>query len=210
MGGSTPGASEPCPGCSSRAGAVEGDEGFVCLLCGMPRVLLTEALARSGDERPHLERARSLRLDRAAWGVAASVAAAFAGLALVAGAAVSLLADPGVLARAALSALVIAPLLASAFGFRRVSKLGAAARSAMEEAELVVLGDVQRARGSVDARALAELLGSRVEHAERLLLRQQVERLLEGPEPPKLRVEPGEESPEDAQAAEGEEARRKH
>jgi hypothetical protein len=180
-------AGDPCALCGAKSGVARDHDGYVCLVCGAPRVPVGAAIERPRAEKPLLERAKRSRLQRAGWGVAASLSMALGGAILALGAVAALLFDFGTTAQAAYGALVITPLFFSALGFFRSRRAGRAARSAIEAAQAVVAGELIAARGSLEATELAQLLGVPVETAEQLISTTQVNRMLSGTD--RLRVE---------------------
>jgi hypothetical protein len=185
------GAGDRCPLCAATSGVTRTSDGYQCLVCGAPRVLVTAALPRSGAEKPFLERAKSLGLRRAAWGVAAGIAAAVGAAGVVLGGILALLLGFHGTTGAVLALTVIAPLAFAAVGFRNVRRSSEAMHAALGEAELAVAQDILRAKGTVDAAELGRLMALPVDRAESLLAQAQVETFLDaGPEAGvRLRVE---------------------
>lgn len=180
--------------CGATTGVTTDHDGYACLVCGSPRVPVTEPIERPRAERPLLERAKHRRMQRAGWGVAASLSMAFGGVFLVLGAIAALVFDFGTTAQAAYGALVIAILFFSALGFYRSRRAGRDARSAIEAAQSVVAAELIAARGTIEAGELAGLLKISVERAEGFLAAAQVERMLQGGE--RVRVEEPARAPE--------------
>lgn len=140
-------------------------------------------------------------MQRAGWGVAASLTMALGGVFLILGAIAALLFDFGTTVHAAYGALVIATLFFSGLGFYRARRAGRDARTAIDSAQAVVAAELIAARGTIDASELAGLLGISVERAEEFLAAAQVERMLAGGE--RVRVEEPPRSPDgDVDAAE--------
>lgn len=193
------GAGDQCPLCGATSGVTETSDGYQCLVCGAPRVLVTAVVPRSGAERPFLERAKSLGLRRAAWGVAAGIAADLGAVAAVIGGIAALFIDYHGVTGALLGVGVLAPLAFSVLGFLNVKRASTAMRAALGEAELAVVQDIVRAQGPLDAASLGKLMGLPIDRAESLLAEAQVESLLgAGPAGgPRYRVEdgPGAEEP---------------
>jgi hypothetical protein len=185
-----------CPLCGGTSGVTEDDDGYSCLLCGGPRVLVDPPMARRGGEKPFLERAKRLRTRRATWGVAAGVATAAGLVALVVSGVLALVVHLGGNGGEIAAALVLGPLLFAAFGFARVKQTSAAVRGALDEAELTVVGEIAQARGgSVDTAELSSMLHVPIRRAEELSARAQVEGFLSSTEPlpaVRVRVDPGE------------------
>lgn len=190
------GAGDRCPSCGGTSGVAADDDGYSCLVCGGPRVLVDAPIVRPGAEKPLLERARQLRTRRATWGVAAGVSAGIGLVALLVSSVVTLTLHLGENGGEVAAALVLAPLLFSFFGFSRVRMASHAVRAALESAELVVVGEIARARGgTIEPAELAAILHVPVTRAEELSAEAQVERLLtQGePSPPaRVRVDSGE------------------
>src|SRR5438552_14477926 len=101
------GAGDPCSMCGATNGVASDDDGYTCLVCGAPRVPVTAPVERPRAERALLERAKRNRLQRAGWGVFASLAMALGGAVLALGAVAALLFDFGATAQAAYGALVV-------------------------------------------------------------------------------------------------------
>lgn len=158
----------------------EDNDGFSCLLCGGPRVLVEPPIAREGGEKRFLERAKQLRTRRATWGVAAGVATAFGAVALAVSAAMALVMHLGANGGEVAATAVLGPLLVGAFGFSRVRRTSSAVRSALDEAELVVVGEILKAlgRSAVDPGELAKMLHVSPARAEELAAQAQVEGFL--------------------------------
>jgi hypothetical protein len=201
-------ASDPCALCGAKSGVARDHDGYACLVCGAPRVPVATAIERPRAEKPLLERAKRSRLQRAGWGVAASLSMALGGAVLALGAVAALLFDFGTTAQAAYGALVITPLFVSALGFFRSRRAGRDARTAVEAAEAVVAGELIAVKGSLEATELAQLLGVPVERAEHLIATTQVDRMLA--EGDRLRVEDAGPAPEAEAGALPEAARRQH
>lgn len=180
-------AGDPCALCGAKSGVARDSDGYACLVCGAPRVPVATAIERPRAEKPLLERAKRSRLQRAGWGVAASLSMALSGGVLALGAVAALLFDFGTTAQAAYGALVITSLFSSALGFFRSRRAGRDARTAVEAAEAVVTGELIAAKGSLEATELGQLLGVPVERAEHLIATTQVDRMLS--EGDRLRVE---------------------
>jgi hypothetical protein len=189
--------------CGETSGVTRDDDGYSCLLCGGPRVIVDPPFAREYQEKPFLVRARELRKKRAAWGVAAGVATAFGAFALVVAGVLALIIHLSAAGGELAAALVLGPLLFATFGFARVKTASTAVRAALGEAELVVTEEIARSRrATVDAAELSAILHVPLARAEELAARAQVEGFLGGEERPpadRVRVDPGDVSePSDA------------
>jgi hypothetical protein len=178
----------------------EDPDGYVCLACSAPRVLVDAAVERAGSEKPLLERAQGLRVRRATLGAAAGVATAVGVVALVLGGAVVFLAGLGAPARALLGLFIVGPLGLAALGFAAVRRASAEIRATLRAAESAVTEDLIRARGPMNGRELAGLLRVSTERADELLARAEVERLLDS-DVPRLRVDDSPPAEEDASSA---------
>jgi len=184
------GAGDRCPMCGAASGVAPDHDGYVCLVCGAPRVLVTAALERPRRERPLLEEANAQRLRRAAWGVIASLSMAFGGAVLAIGALGSFFFHFGPFAVAAYGSLVLTLLFVSAIGYWRSRRASRNARAALEAAQVIVTEELAEARGQrLDADELASLLRVPLARAEELLATAQIDRMLEGGD--RLRVEDG-------------------
>jgi hypothetical protein len=192
------GAGDKCPVCGSLSGVVADDEGFICLVCGAPRVLVTDPIARPGGERRWLEQAKALRLRRAGWTIAASTAIVVIATALVVGGLLQFLVHFGDVGRTVWGTLVLVPALFAALAYRNAARASDAAKSALGEAEVVIAEELVKAHGPIEAPALAASLGVPLERAETLLGRAQIDRMLEPEEPARLRVDAAESDSEDA------------
>jgi len=191
--------------CGATSGVAPDHDGYVCLVCGAPRVLVATRVPRPGNEKALLENAKGNRLRRAAWGVAAALCLALAGAVLAIGAISSLFFDYGVTTHAVFGSLVLTPLIFSAIGFWRSRRAGRLAREALEAAQVVVAKELIASRGGLEASELATLLRVPLPRAEELVAAAQVDRMLE--EGDRFRV------PEVASDAETDEpgpARRRH
>ena len=183
-----PGEGDPCPICGSKAGVVADDEGYLCLVCGAPRVLVTSVIPRPGGEKRWLEEAKKLRLRRAGLTIVAGIAVVVALAAFGIGGVLALLVHFGDAARIVWSATVLIPMFVAFIAYRKAALATESARAAIEEAEVVITEELVRARGSLDAAEIASLLGVTVERAEALLGRAQLDKMLEQQLPERLRV----------------------
>ncbi len=186
------GAADRCPLCGAASGVTQNDDGYVCFVCGAPRILVDASTGRAGGERAHLELAKAMFVRRTMWGATAAVAAFVGAGALLAATALGALFHLGAAARAFVGSGALAPVVLAVFAFFLSRRSRAAARGAMERAELVVAEELVRSSGSVDGTALSRMMHISAEHAERLLAAEQVEELLTEPTKeggPRLRVE---------------------
>jgi hypothetical protein len=173
------GAGEQCPLCGGRGGVTPDDDGFACILCGGPRILVDPPIVRAGAEKPFLERANRLRTRRRAWGVTAGVATAFGLFALAVSAVLALVMHLGANGGEIAAVMALGPLLFGAFGFSRVRRGTVEVREALAEAELSVVGEIARSRGgSVDSGDIARMLHVSPARAEELAAQAQVEGFL--------------------------------
>jgi fumarate reductase subunit D len=167
-------------------------------------VLVDGIVQRGGTEKPLLERARSLKLRRAALGVVAGIAlalgvvsATFASVAALFIGAKSLV----------LGGAALVPLLVSLASWVAARRSTTAIHDAMAEAEVTVAKELISAGAARDASALTRLMRLSPGRSEELFGRAEVERLLDEPTdlPPldrvRVRVE-GEKSVEDELASE--------
>jgi hypothetical protein len=162
----------------------EGGDGYVCIVCGAPRILVEGKLARAGGEKSALLASKKARLRQAAWGAAGGVAALVGAFSAIVTSLLALFIDygPVSLAFAVTSALV--PFGFSFFAFRRSRRSANAAREALEQAHVTVAQEVLRASGpAADANELARRLRVSIPRAEELLALAQVERFLTEPMP---------------------------
>jgi hypothetical protein len=198
------GAGQKCEVCGATSGVAKDDDGFACLVCGAPRVLVNIDVPRSFAETPYLVRANALKQRRRAWGIAAAFTLVGGVISTILGLFVSHFLFKDQAARAAIELLGIAPLAFAMLAFVNVRRTSAAVRSAVEDAELVVAEDVMRARGALDATELSRALGVTPARGEQLLARGAVDQfLLDRPgEQLKIRVEddvpPGQQTPSKA------------
>lgn len=190
-----------CPLCGGDAGVQPSDDGFSCLLCGGPRIVVDAKIARSGRERPHLERARGLQKSRATWGVLAGVAGAAGAVSLVVSGLAAAFFHLGDTGGELAAAFTLGPLLFSAFGFSKVRAASRSVAAAMSDAEVAVAEDLARARGTpLEGPELARVLHVTPTRAEELSASLQVESFLAAPEAapaPRMRVDAGD-APADA------------
>jgi hypothetical protein len=167
--------------CGGTGGVTEDDDGFSCMLCGAPRVLVDPPVVRSGREKPLLERAKRLRARRVFWGVTAGLATASGLFALAVSSVLALVMHLGHAGAEVAAALVLAPLLFGALGFARVRRTNVDFRRTLDDAELAVVGEITEARGgSVDAGELSRLLRVSPARAEQLSAQALVEGFLTG------------------------------
>lgn len=198
------GAGDPCPMCGATSGVAPDHDGYACLVCGAPRVLVSTPIERPRREKALLESAKGNRLRRAAWGVVGSLALALAGAVLAIGAVASLVFDFGATTHAVFGSLVLTPLIFSVVGFSKSRSAGRKARGDLDAAQRVVAKELVSARAGVDANELATLLRVPLSRAEELVAEAQVDRMLE--EGDRLRVE---ETATDAEAESADQATRK-
>jgi hypothetical protein len=195
------GEGDTCPFCGSTSGVTDSDDGYSCLVCGSPRVILDGVAGGTGAsrnlgapavlaEKQLLLKSKSLRLKRAAWGAAGGISAA---IGVFAGLVTAILAGFIGLGRAPLAfavAAVLLPLLFSVVAFRRARRATVAADESLEMAQVAVA--LRASAPGADANDLAKKLHVPLARAEELLALAQVERFLAEPEgapKQKIRVE---------------------
>jgi hypothetical protein len=180
------GEGDPCPACGATGGVAKDDDGYVCLMCGTPRVLVDGNVQRRGSEKPLLERAKALKFRRAAFGVIAAltllVGVVSIGLASLTTLLFGALGVRGLMF--GLAALV--PLGASLASWLTVRHSGAAIRAAMTEAEVMVAKELIAVGAARTARDLGRLMHLPTGRTEELFGLAEVERLLDQPEAPPL------------------------
>jgi len=185
------GEGDRCPSCGGTAGVSEEDDGYRCLVCGVPRVVVDGIVQRRGSEKPLLEQAKALRLKRAALAVVGAVLLLLGAVTLCFTTVAALVF--GALGVKSLVFLIGAalPLLFSFAAFIASRRTNGAIAAAMADAELAVAKELIASRAAGDAVQLARLMRLPAGRAEELFGRAEVERFLStGDEPaPRVRVE---------------------
>jgi hypothetical protein len=186
------GEGDRCPACGATGGLAEDDDGYSCLVCGAPRVLVDGNVQRRGSEKPLLDKARALKLRRTAFGIIAALTLVLGvvslALASIAALFFGMLGVKGFVF--ALAAVV--PLAASLASWLTVRHSASAIRATMTEAEVTVAKELVAASAARDAAELGRLMRLPSGRAEELFGLAEVERLLDQPEvpsPERLRVE---------------------
>lgn len=192
------GAQDACPHCGAHAGITADGAEYRCLVCGGPRIVVDTPLARPGGEKPHLERAKSLRTARAVWAVGGSVVGAFGLLSLGTALLVAWIAQTGALASAAMAVLAAVPLVLGLYAWRKAQRLSRDAKAEMARARRVAASELIALRsGHMDPPELARILRLSEDEALELIAESQVDRFLsEGPAGPRYRVVTGDEAAE--------------
>jgi hypothetical protein len=165
------GSDEPCPHCGTRSGVLpDAPTGHRCAMCGGPRVVVEPAVDRPRGEKTLLMQARATRMRRAAWGVGAGVATAFAAFAALVTLVLAGFFDLGALGWTALSVLTLLPAFIAGFGWKRVAGLSNEAREQVRAAEEQVAAELLEAsNGRLQAGDLARIMHVSEERAIDLL-----------------------------------------
>jgi hypothetical protein len=190
--GAAQGEENRCPHCTAIADVQSHPTlGFVCRVCGGPRVAVdarfavpshttTTALVAAGREQTkHLM-----------FSAAGLLLGGMGALGLIIAAVVVLAASPGLVPSLAAFLAASVPFAAGLLALRRAAQARARRAEALHSARVAALGDVQAVTGPLDATRAAELLRLDPEQAELLLAERSVLALLKGEPEPRLRVEP--------------------
>lgn len=168
-----------CPHCGAKAGVAQDDEGYACLVCGGPVILVDQDDAtRARAEKPLLEEAKKLRARRAAWAVGSSLIGIFALLSAALALAVISFVDIGFGASIALGAIVLVPLLLAVVGWRKALGAGNGAAEALAQAQRTVAAELVAANPNVAAADLAQRLHISEDKAVELIAHAQLTGLL--------------------------------
>jgi hypothetical protein len=180
------GEGDRCPSCGATGGVAKDDDGYVCLLCGAPRVLVDGTVHRRGSEKPLLERAKTLKFRRAAFGVIAALTLVLGVVSLAFSTIAALLFGAFGAKGFVFGLAAIVPLGISLASWLTVRRSGAAIRAAMTEAEIVVAKELIAASAARTTADLAQMMHLPAGRAEELFGLAEVERLLDQPETPPL------------------------
>lgn len=186
------GQGDPCPHCQATSGVSPDGDGFICLVCGGPRIVVEGAIERAHGEAELLRRAKHLGSRRLAWAVGGGVMTAMAVLSLLIATLLLWATDLGALGAGLVLAAASIPALVAVTSFRKAGSLSAEARDAIEQAWRRAALEVLRARGAaVEPAELAQTLHVSEDRAIQLLAHAQVEGLLDDApaRAPRLRVQ---------------------
>lgn len=180
------GEGDRCPACGARGGVAKDDDGYICLMCGAPRVLVDGNVQRRGSEKPLLERAKTLKFRRVAFGVIAALTLLLGIVSLALSSIIALLFGALGVKGLVFGLAAVVPLGASVASWLTVRRSGTAIRAAMTEAEVIVARELIAAGAARNPADLGRLMHLPAERTEELFGLAEVERLLDQPDAPPL------------------------
>ena len=189
------GEGDRCPVCGATSG-VSGEQGaYLCLVCGAPRILVDGIVQRRGNEKPLLERAKSLKLHRAAYAVVAALALMLGVVSLTFGSIAALFFGASSVKGLAFGFVSLLPLAAALGFFVATRRASTKVADALARAELIVAKELIASGSAKDASMLARLMHLPAGRAEETFGQAEVERLLDVDDAPgRLRVATDDES----------------
>ena len=189
--GAAQGAENRCPHCTAIADVqAHPTLGFVCRVCGGPRIAIDARFAVSSQSTTTaLLAAGREQTKHLMFSAAGFLLGGMGALGLLIAGIVVLATSPGIVPSLAAFLAASVPFVAGLLALRRAAQARAKRGEALHSARVAALGDVEAVTGPLDAARAAEMLRMDPEQAELLLAERSVLALLRDAPEPRLRVE---------------------